>query len=318
MLTVVGLAGCGDDSGSDARLPEPDAGLDVLDAVGRPDARDVGPEDTRRTQPDGRVESGPDLHPNEGTVGTPCLDDGVCDPARTGDNICTSHGYSALGTLYPIPMCVGAECDPAPVGTPLIACDGGKGVCVADGTLVGSCLPGCDFDDATAARGCPKGTLCSPSFYEREVATGAVKADGWCAPACTTDADCFGTDHCLVDEGLCIGIPITRVYTIGARCDAYANPPEIECNCFHDPVTGVGVCTQRCDPLDATTLCPSGYLCTTALPKALFPTEPRGVVAQCLPTCTKDEDCAIFVGHCAEGPSGKTCVAGAPAEPAPP
>lgn len=309
MLTVASLAGCGDGAppGGDLPASGPDAAPDAGLGDDAEDALDTTPGvDTARAVIEVGVPDDVALHPNERTVGDPCTDDATCDPEHTGDNVCTAHHFSALGTLYPTPMCVGRECDPGPLYAHPLPCDGDHGVCVGDGTLVGSCLPGCTFDASTKARGCPSGTLCTPSWIER-TASGAGQGEGWCAPSCTSDAQCFGGDHCLVDEGICIGIPITRTLTLGARCDAYANPPEIECNCVHDQATGVGLCTQRCTPGDAAA-CPTGFLCTTALPAALFPVEPAGLVALCLPTCTSDGDCSTFAAKCIAGPSGKSCV----------
>ncbi|MEO7092984.1 MAG: hypothetical protein ABI175_07025, partial [Polyangiales bacterium] len=106
----------------------------------------------------------------------------------------------------------------------------------------------------------------------------------------------------------CIAIPVTRTLGVGVRCDAFANPPEIECNCVHDHITGVGVCASVCSPSAAETTCPDGFLCTTGLPRVYFPAEPSGVVAHCLPACTSDDDCSAFAGRCIDGPRGKTCV----------
>ena len=311
MLTVAALAGCGDGAGPGVDLPAigQDAASDAGDDA--PPAPDSAFVDTARTRPDAMTPNGETLRPNEGTTGKPCVDDATCDPAHTGENVCTAHHFSALGTLYPSPMCVGRECEPGPLGARPLSCDGDHGICVGDGALVGSCLPRCSFDPTSPARGCPRGTLCTPSWVERD-ASGTVHGEGWCAPACTTDAECFGGDHCLVDEGLCIGIPITRTFVIGVRCDAYANPPEVECNCMHDQGTGVGMCTARCTVGDPKTACPDGFLCTTAVTRVLFSAEPTGVAAHCLPTCTSDGDCSVYAGRCAEGPTGKTCVPGRP------
>jgi hypothetical protein len=310
VLTVAGLSGCSEGAGPTSDLPasDADAAFDALaDGVTIPDAPlDV---DTART-PTGTVPfEGETLRRNEGTTGKPCIDDATCDPAHTGENLCSVHGYSALGSLYPSPLCIGRECDPGPLGVRPRACDEDHGVCYGDGALVGTCLPGCTFDATSPARGCPEGTLCTPSWIERDVA-GAARGEGWCAPDCKTDGECATGEHCLLDEGLCVVIPITRTLAIGERCDAYANPPEIECNCLHDQATGVGVCTALCDPAATTSTCPAGFLCSTGLPVALFPTAPKGVVAHCLLTCTTDAECSLFAGRCADGPTGKTCVVG--------
>jgi hypothetical protein len=313
VLTVAGLAGCGDGGASDGEPPTtgPDGSLDVADDA---PAVDVPAIDTARGRIGTSVPDGETVRGTERTTGLPCTDDAICDPAHTGDNMCTAHHFSALGSLYPSPLCVGRECDPGPTRARPLPCDEGHGVCVGDGVLVGSCLPGCTFDAIAPARGCPAGTVCTPSWLERDL-TGAIEGLGWCAPACTADEQCSGGDHCLVDEGICIGIPITRTLALGARCDAYANPPEIECNCLHDQATGVGTCAAVCTPGDPKRACPDGFLCTTGLPRALFATEPSGVVAHCLATCTTDADCSVFDGRCVEGPSGKTCLVGAPPGP---
>ena len=301
--------GCG---ASDVARPTVDAEPPAADARFDGSVDDGGPSDALVAG--ARAPATPHVPRRiEGTVGDRCAGDATCDPAGSGENFCSNDGSFSGGTLYPAPVCLGRVCTPGPDLASPAACDVGRGVCVASGTLSGVCLPRCSFDDRGGApTGCPALDPCAPYAWSTDAA-GRTTGTGYCIAGCLRDEDCTGGDRCQVDQGYCVTRPFPRTLKVGDPCFAASNPPEVECNCLFAPNGGDGYCTRFCLVDDARTTCPAGFVCTAALPASRFAREPVGAAGSCLLSCATDLDCAPVHSTCVETPHGRVCVPKDPA-----
>ena len=246
----------------------------------------------------------------EGTIGLRCDADATCDRNHSGDAFCPNDGWLSYGTLFPTPVCLGRICTPADDNSVAAACDEGHGICPGYGTFGGICLPRCTFDGSGAPPvGCAPNDPCSPYAWSTD-ATGAASGVGACIPGCLSDADCTGGDHCQTDQGSCVRDLIPRTFAVGDPCFSAANPPEVECDCLFAPGGGDGYCSSFCLVGDPRTTCPSGFVCSAALPGATFAKEPTGAAGNCLATCTGDADCLALNAICELTPEGELCVPG--------
>jgi len=317
-LTLVGSSvACS--SSSDPGAPAPtDTGKGDTKTDGAIDV--PKPVDADSAKPDGDGAVPPDC---DKTTGKKCTTSDDCDVTGNGIGHCTNALFS-LGTLYPTPVCFGADtsapgaqaCDPGD-GTTIKTCDCDTGICVGFSSGGADCFPGCTFDDTGAAPvGCEGKNLCEVYGWDPTKKTGV----GICFGGCHVDADCTGGDKCQVESGLCVKTKVTYAKAVGDPCtkaDADAKPAA--CNCFYTTKDGKGWCNQVCKFGDTSWTCPTGWTCDTGLPTKdaktgdpLFSKSPSGIEGSCQKNCTADADCTALNGYCelSAGMTQKTCHLG--------
>lgn len=275
-----------------------------------------------------------------GAVGQPCTSDTDCAGVVTGlTGICSnSTKLFQLGPLLPDPVCFAAGCTIPQQGF-VAYCDGsaGTGSSNPTGNIFGVCLPGptpqqnlcapvCQFDNSGAAPiGCTGKDACTPfGFGEGTNDAGAPVpvGVGYCFGGCSADTDCSKTPGtvCQVETGLCVTSAnhFTFAKTPGTACNATNDDNKATgCNCLGNVNSGNGYCTLFCEAGAAGgeggAGCPAGFACDALLPATLtgpdggsspgFTTEPVGLAAQCVATCSTP-DASADAGGC---PPQSTC-----------
>lgn len=193
--------------------------------------------------------------------GAPCTDDSMC-PAG---GLCETED----GAGWPGGGCVVIENPPCDVASntgcmgdaQCIASQGGFG-----GPPIGLCVDGC-----TTSADCRVGYSCE--------ASGTYPDRHYCAPACTTTAQCTGTNVCNVGLGLCA--PPFNNSQLGGTCQRFDPTTCSGGTCFSERSSGFpdSYCTyQGCS---ATQPCPTGGVCSTSY----------GATGICLDACTSDANC---------------------------
>jgi hypothetical protein len=241
----------------------------------------------------------------DGTVGNACTTDTQCDVTGRKVNKCTSDAFPA-GTLMPSPVCIGTSCDPGD-GTTILACDNGKGACLAVRNG-GICVQACTFaSDGAAPQGCTGKNACNVLGYGANQ-QGALEGVGFCLGGCAADADCTGGDKCDLLTGLCLKTVTPPTKKVGDACTAQ----DTACNCLAG-ASNAGYCSQFCKVGGNT--CTTGFVCSAELPKTsgdggvLFTQQPTGIAGTCLKTCATDADCTALGAKCnLNDASGKVCV----------
>jgi hypothetical protein len=195
-------------------------------------------------------------------------------------------------------VCVLPSCDPGTDGN-VHGCDGpdtldAPGICYDLGGGQGVCLPTCSFPaDGSAPAGCTGKDVCN--FYgEGADASGKAVGFGYCFGGCVADSDCPSGSGCEKSTGLCVTAPTQPALALGDACNASAQNPG--CNCFGNPATGAGYCTQFCITGSQGAGCPAGYVCDSTEPPAASPgadaglagfaTQTPGLAGSCLARCS--------------------------------
>lgn len=268
---------------------------------------DGGKSDTAKADGAGGTDSSTDAGAPDLTVGKPCTDDSTCDVTGAGITAC-SNGLFTDGTLDPTPVCLGTDCDPGD-GTTIETCDGGRGVCLDDGSGGGQCFPSCTFatSDGAAPKGCEGKNVCNVLGWGKD-ASGTLAGVGYCFGGCLADGDCTGGDKCQKETGLCVKTPDTYTKAQGDPC----TDSDTTCSCLY--LTTLGYCSNFCLVGSSATSCPTGFVCSPDLPttdstdgSALFSKDPTGIAGTCLKTCAADADCATMNSTCQTTATGKVC-----------
>ena len=243
----------------------------------------------------------------ENTVGNTCTTDLECDPLGTRANRCTATSPFTKGTLEPTPVCIGLSCDPG-TGTTVVTCDNSRGVCLSTGTPgSGVCLPGCTFDNSTAAPvGCQGLDACNVYAFGTP-AGGTLVGVGFCFGGCAADADCTGGDKCQVESGLCVKTPVTYAKAVGDACTTADTGVATGCECLASATTTNGYCSTFCRVGDTTCGAFGTYVCSAALPSTDFTSTPVGMAGNCLKTCATAADCTGGT-TCKSTPEGMVCL----------
>jgi len=234
------------------------------------------------------VSNFPVLADVDGTTGRPCTNDADCTrDGGPGVNRCsvnqpmmftgvTIQSYTSSVCVVGVPDSGGNNCDPGPLGTPLLHfCDGpddpsSPGVCVrnAHGSGFARCLPQCTFQlDGAVAIGCLGKTGCHPiGFAPPATATANSYGVGYCTGFCVIDSDCnsLGPGYaCQSDIGYCTMTKVARPQTSGASCSMNAVGPECDCAVGS---TLTGYCTTSCMVGGAP--CGPGWVCDNGIRKS--------------------------------------------------
>jgi hypothetical protein len=225
------------------------------------------------------------------TVGLACTSNAQCDVTGTGRNACSS---TALTTL-PTPVCVGLSCTPGTGSTPA-PCDDGRGACVNTGSGH-LCLPACAFGNGGGATGCAGKARCEPT----SVATTA--GTGYCAAACTADADCHGL-FCQVETGQCVAAHAAYSKSVGSLC-TNLDVTNGTCLCQLGVTSNSGYCTSVCTTGAAS--CTAGFSCDPGL-SASYSSMPSGLFGLCLKNCATNLDCSGLGSSCVQDGGGVSMV----------